>query len=55
MANESKKPIKYQKKDGENSVVRDYGNDPYFVKKADDSQKFLEKHGFPKDIYSRKA
>lgn len=27
--------------------VRDYGNDPFFVKKADDSQKFLEEHGFP--------
>lgn len=29
--------------------VRDYGNDPFFVKKADDSQKFLEEHGFPED------
>ena len=30
--------------------VRDYGNDPYFVKKADDSKKFLEEHGFPEDL-----
>jgi hypothetical protein len=29
--------------------VRDYGNHPYFVKKADDSKKFLEEHGFPED------
>jgi hypothetical protein len=29
--------------------VRDYGNDPFFVKKADESQKFLEEHGFPED------
>lgn len=27
--------------------VKDYGNDPFFIKKANDSQKFLEKHGFP--------
>ncbi len=33
--------------------VKDYGNDPYFVKKADDSQAFLEKHGFPEEILKR--
>lgn len=27
--------------------VKDYGNDPFFIKKANTSQKFLEKHGFP--------
>lgn len=27
--------------------VKDYGNDPFFVKKANQSQKFLEKQGFP--------
>lgn len=30
--------------------VRDYGNDPYFVKKANKSKAFLEKHGFPSDL-----
>ncbi|MFT4152407.1 hypothetical protein [Parafilimonas sp.] len=30
--------------------VGDYGNDPFFVKKADDSKKFLEKHGFPEEL-----
>jgi hypothetical protein len=30
--------------------VKDYSNDPFFVKKADDSQKFLEEHGFPKEF-----
>lgn len=30
--------------------VKDYGNDPFFLKKAKDSQAFLEKHGFPKDL-----
>jgi hypothetical protein len=34
--------------------VRDYGNDPYFVKKADESQKFLEKHGFPEGLIKLK-
>ena len=27
--------------------VKDYGNDPFFIRKANDSQKFLEKNGFP--------
>jgi hypothetical protein len=30
--------------------VRDYGNDPYFVKKAKASKAFLEKNGFPKEL-----
>ncbi|HMI65862.1 MAG TPA: hypothetical protein VK517_07510 [Cyclobacteriaceae bacterium] len=30
--------------------VKDYGNDPYFVKKAKESKAFLEKHGFPKQL-----
>jgi hypothetical protein len=29
--------------------VRDYGNDPFFIKKAKESKEFLEKHGFPED------
>ena len=36
-----------------NSKVRDYGNDPFFVKKANDSKTFLEKHGFPKAFQKR--
>jgi len=34
--------------------VKDYGNDPFFVKKAKESKKFLEKHGFPKDLLLKK-
>jgi len=30
--------------------VKDYGNDPYFLKKARESKVFLEKHGFPKEL-----
>lgn len=32
--------------------VKDYGNDPFFVKKAKNSKIFLEKHGFPKQLIS---
>jgi len=27
--------------------VRDYGNDPFIIRKTEQSRKFLEKHGFP--------
>lgn len=33
--------------------VRDYGNDPYFVKKANKSKAFLEKHGFPNELLNK--
>jgi hypothetical protein len=35
------------------SSVRDYGREPFFIKKADDSKKFLEEHGFPKAFLTR--
>jgi hypothetical protein len=34
--------------------VKDYGNDPFFVKKAKQSKEFLEKHGFPKELLVKK-
>lgn len=34
--------------------VNDYGNDPFFVKKAAESKAFLEKHGFPKELLPKK-
>jgi len=38
------------------SDMKDYGNQPYLVKKANKSKAFLDKHGFPKDILlKRKA
>jgi hypothetical protein len=37
-----------------NSEVKDYGSEPFFVKKANDSKRFLEKHGFPK-AFRRKS
>lgn len=33
--------------------VKDYGNDPFFVKKAKESKEFLEKHGFPKELVKK--
>ena len=32
------------------SEIKDYGNDPFFIKKANESKIFLEKHGFPKEL-----
>ena len=38
-----------------NSIkVKDYGNDPFFVEKADKSKIFLEKHGFPEKLLRKK-
>jgi hypothetical protein len=37
-----------------NRKVKDYGNDPFFVKKAKESKAFLEKHGFPKELLLKK-
>lgn len=34
--------------------VRDYGNDPYFVKKANKSKVFLEKNGFPQELLNKR-
>jgi hypothetical protein len=35
-------------------MVKDHGNDPFFIKKAEESKAFLEKHGFPKELLSKK-
>lgn len=37
-----------------NGKIKDYGNDPFFEKKAAESKIFLEKHGFPKDLLVKK-
>ncbi|WP_165823803.1 hypothetical protein [Pseudochryseolinea flava] len=53
MANEKKHIQKVGSKAVVNSTVRDYGNEAFFVKKANDSKQFLEKHGFPKAFQKR--
>ena len=30
--------------------VKDYGNEPYFVSKAEESEVFFKKNGFPKEV-----
>ena len=35
--------------------VKDYGNEPFFVKKAKESKTFLEKSGFPKGLFGKTA
>jgi hypothetical protein len=52
MTNENKQQ-KGRSKAVINSAVRDYGNEAFFVKKANDSKEFLEKHGFPKAFQKR--
>jgi hypothetical protein len=32
------------------SEVKSYGNEPFFAKKANESKKFLEKHGVPEGL-----
>jgi hypothetical protein len=41
---------KTTKKAARQSEVKSYGNEPFFVKKANESKKFLEKHGMPEGI-----
>lgn len=36
------------------SKVKDYGSDPFFVKKAADSKDFLDKHGFPEELLHKR-
>jgi hypothetical protein len=35
------------------NTVRDCSNDPYVLKKAEESKKIMEKYGFPKEILDR--
>jgi hypothetical protein len=37
-----------------NHKVKDYGNDPFFVKKAEESKAFLESNGFPTGLVNKK-
>jgi hypothetical protein len=34
--------------------VKEYGNDPFFVKKAKKSKEFLESNGFPEELLAKK-
>jgi hypothetical protein len=48
---------KKQKKLGNTTIsdkIKDYGNEPFFIKKAKESKEFLEKHGFPKELLEKR-
>ena len=52
----NKKPSRTtkSKKSVVSKKVKDYGNEPFFVKKANESQAFLEKHGFPEELLKKR-
>lgn len=53
-SNEKKKGVKKIGNAIISDKVRDYGNDPFVLKKAEQSREFLEKHGFPKELLNKK-
>jgi hypothetical protein len=57
IAKTKNKELTTPKKNGRSIVskkVKDYGNDPFFVKKAKNSKKFLEKNGFPEELLNKR-
>ena len=50
----NKNKQKQQYNDRVTTNVRDYGNEPFFIKKAENSKKRLEKVGFPKELVDQK-
>jgi hypothetical protein len=58
MTTKPKNKIPNRTKKSEKSVlskkVRDYGNEPLFIKKANESQAFLEKNGFPEELLKKR-
>jgi hypothetical protein len=50
MATEKQKTFSTKSGAKVSSQVRNYGNEPFFVKKAKDSKVFLKKHGFPREL-----
>lgn len=54
MLSEARKKIQVKRKTIVSNKVKNYGNDPFFLKKAKDSKRFLEKHGFPQELVLKK-
>ena len=55
MLAKSKKPSKKITRTGKTDAivkksVKNYGDDPFFVKKADKAKEMIDKYGFPKDL-----
>jgi hypothetical protein len=53
MRKTTKKKIKSKISPIVSDRVKDYGNDPYFLKKARQSKATLEKYGFPKELLKK--
>ena len=54
MLPETVKKVQRKKKTIVSKKVKNYGNDPFFIKKANESKRFLEKHGFPQELIPKK-
>ena len=54
MARVPKKTPKLKLRVTVSSEVKDYSKDPYFVKKAEEARKFLEKHPVPEKLLRNK-
>ena len=54
MSSNSKKKNKKSGAVGDDYKVRDYSNEPYFIKKAEASKKVVEKYGLPKEWLKEK-
>lgn len=50
MANNQKKSMRTKSGAKVSSQVKNYGNDPFVIKKMKESKAFLEKYGFPKEL-----
>lgn len=53
-AAKKKKPLKNQSNTIISNTVRDYSNDPFFVEKGKASKAFLDKNGFPKELFEKR-
>lgn len=54
-ADNKKMPVNKRPVKAKNSIrVKDYENDPFFVKKDEQSKAFLDKHGFPEELIRKK-
>ncbi len=52
-ASKTKRRINTRKGVVVSSEVKDYSNDPFFVKKAEEAEAFLNKHGLPKELVKK--
>ena len=54
MPSVNKKAVVKKQPTKEKVEVRDFSKDPVFVKKAELSKAFLDKHGFPEELLKKK-